>query len=250
MKRVFLLFFIVLLLFSNCSLSFNYKEVEVILKDEHPFESASNMKLWYTLSYTNEVGNLLFKHLCRGKKSIKLWVRKDRPIFICAKPFNKYSPLGGIIKPGDDNRVVLDFKNGYLVEYLQSLYLQNSKAVSSLNYDKLFDYLNKKNLLFSFDKLILARDLLNGTLSFDSIYELDNLNISLEQAIDGYWISENPDEGGFNISDKNYRRISLSLGDGEHYYINFEKGYSMNIIVDTRKRKYFVKVEEICPEFL
>jgi hypothetical protein len=223
--------------------------VEIIIERQHPFEVSSGQELWYTLSYTTGLGDIENIHINKNQRSIKIWVKKNISVFVCAKALNDFSPIGGVINPGDDNRVVLNYKNGYLVSFLQDLYIQNPKATSSLNYEKLYQILNKKGILFSFDKLMLARGLLNGELSEESLFELDNLPIELYQAIEGYWISENPDEGGFVISDSNYKRVSLSLSEGEHYYINFEKGYRILIIVDTRSKKYFVRLESINPEF-
>jgi hypothetical protein len=234
----------------SCESVFNYKEVEVVIEDLHPFEEISGEKVWYTLSYTNALGDISYKHINKNKRSTKILVPKNATIFVCAKPLNDFSPIATVINPGEEERVSLNYKEGYLVSFLQDLYLQNPKAVSSINYKKLYSLLNKKGLLSSFDKLVLARDILNGELDETSIFEIDQLQIELTQAIDGYWISENPDEGGFTISDSNYKRVSLSLGDGEHYYINFEKGYIMLIIVESKSKKYFVRIEDLNPEFI
>lgn len=250
MKAKFIVLFILIVnIFISCEYSLNNKEVEIIIEREHPFESASGQSVWYTLSYTDGLGNINYKHLNKTQKTTKIYVKKNATIFICARALNDFSPVGGVINPGSDNRVVLNYEQGYLVSFLQDLYLQNPEATSALNYEKLYTTLKKRNLIQSFDKLVLARDLINGNLSDKSIYEVDNLSIELTQAIEGYWISENPDEGGFHISDSNYKRVSLSLGEGEHYYINIESGYIMVVIVDTRSRKYFVRIKDINPEF-
>ncbi len=250
-KNCLLLINIIFILsFISCELVSNYKEVEVVIESLHPFEEISKEKVWYTLSYTNGFGDISYKHINKNKRSTKILVPKNATIFVCAKPLNNFSPIATVINPGDEDKVYLNYKEGYLVSFLQDLYLQNPKAVSSVNYKKLFSILNKKDLLSSFDKLVLARDILNGELDETSIFKIDQLQIELTQAIDGYWISENPDEGGFSISDNNYKRVSLSLGDGEHYYINFEKGYIMLIIVEIQSKKYFVRIEEINTEFI
>ncbi|NCD05114.1 MAG: hypothetical protein EOL97_03260 [Spirochaetia bacterium] len=234
--------------FIGCSTSLNYKEVEIIIEEEHPFEKAIGTKVWYSLCYTDSSGKINYIHLKPEQRIIKIWIKKNITVFFCARILDDYSPIGGVINPGNDNRVILNYKNGYLVSFLQDLYIQNPKAVCSINYERVYDLLEKRGILFSFDKLTFARALLNGNLNENSIYELSNIPIEVNQAIEGYWISENPDEGGFLISDSNYKRVKLSLGEGEHNYINFEKGFRMKIIVDTRSKKYFVKIEEVNEE--
>lgn len=251
MNKNHVLFFIFILLsFTSCNQFLNYKEVEVIIEEEHPFAKGSGQKVWYTLSYTTGDGEILYKHINRNQKTIKIQVRRNATIYICAWALNDFSPIGGVVNPGDDKRVYLNYKNGYLVNFLQDLYLQNPRAVSSLNYTKLFSLLNQKAILFSFDKLTLARDLLNGDLSLKSIYKLDNVSVDLNQAVEGYWISENPNEGAFVISDSSYKRVSLSLSEGEHYYVNIEKGFVMLIVVEPRTKKYYIRIEKINPEFM
>ncbi len=240
---------IIFIFFCSCNEFINYKEVEIIINEKHPFEEISNKDLWYNISYTDGFGQIKNCHLVKNKKKLKLLVRKGQPIFICAKALDKYSPIGGVIL-ADEKRVVLKYEEGKMVEFLQNLYIQNSEAVSSINYNLLLDVSKKKGLLESFNELILARDIICGNLCEASLYKNDKISVSIEQAIEGYWVSENPDEGCFFISDSDYYRVKLSLSTGKYFYINIEKGYQMVIIVDSKSRKYFIKIERVPFELL
>lgn len=249
MKFKIILFCLFSLLLISCTQKLNYKEVEIIINSEHPFEKTTNKQMWYTISYTDGFGNIKYYHLGKDQRKIKIYVKKDMQTFICAKALDTFSPIAGVISP-NDNKVVLDYENGFLVEYLQNLYLQNPNAICSIKYEKLFSILKQKGLLYSFNEIILARDIINGNLSEKSIYENSKVSVSLNQAVEGYWISENPNEGGFLVSDSNYKRVKLSLSEGKHYYINAEKGYLMLILVDTINKNYFTHIERLPIELL
>lgn len=248
MKKIFLLICVIIFL-TSCVQILNYKEVEIVIERNHPFEKISNKNLWYTISYTDGFGNIKYYHLTKNTDKVKLLVRRGKPIFISAKALDEYSPIAGVIA-ADKNRVILNYEEGKLVKFLQTLYLQNPEAVCSVNYELLVNKIKKKGLLDSFNELILARDIINGNLNESSFYNNENICVSLEQAVEGYWISENPNEGGFLISDSNFNRIKLSLSSGKYYYINIEKGYQMVIIVDSSSKKYFIKVEKLPIELL
>ncbi len=243
MKVKILCLFFICLLNISCTQSIKYKEIEVIIENNHPFDRECENLFWYSICYTDGYGDLKYIHLNQGLKKIKLIVQRDKPIFICAKALGFLSPIGGVILP-DENKIVLDYEKGYLVSFLQKLYIQNPSAILSLKFNKIFTLLKKRGILNSFNKLILARDIISEDLCEKSIYSVDNIKVSLDQAINGYWISENPNEGGFLISDSNYKRIKLSLSEGTHYYLNIEKNYLMIIIVDTINKKYFTRIEK------
>lgn len=248
MKKKYFLTIVFIFLFVGCSNSLLYREIEVEIIENHPFEEYCNNKMWYCISYTDGYGDLKYFHLEKGVKRFKLLVKRNKPVFICARAINTFSPLGGFVDR-DSSYCILDFESGYFIDFLQNIYLQNPEAINSINYNRLYNLLREKDLLRSFNKLILARDIVNKNLSSSSLYSEANVVVYLDQVMEGYWISENYNEGGFLVSNSNYRRIKLSLSQGYHYYINFEKGYLMNIIVDTKNKKYFIKIEKISMEF-
>lgn len=247
-KIILISFFLVFLL-TSCEIMSEYKDVEVVITEQHPFETSILKELWYSVSWNDNKGIKQYSNLGTGNHSTILRVPKNRTVYVTARLIGEYYPLGGVILPGVSDKVFLNFEEGYLVDFLLELCIQNPESLEILNYPKLYQILKDQKLLYSFDKLTLARALMNGELTDNSFYHLDNIKIDISQVVSGYWTSDFPQEGSFWVSSSSKRSVYLSLGEGVHNYLNIEKGYIFTVIVDTRNNKYFINMKKIPEDF-
>lgn len=247
MKKL-LVFYIFIPLLVSCEFTSFYKEVSVSIEDVHPFEEICQKELWYLVYWNNNKGEIKYLHLPIGVKTFKLKVPKNINTYICASLLGLYNPLGGVICPGSQRNLCLSFEQGYLVDFLISLNHQNYEAINIINYKSLYSMLKSKKNFYSFDKLTLARALMNGTLKFSYSYKEPLIRIDLKQVPIGYWVSDLPSLGVICILNYNDLK-SISLGEGKYNFFNKEENYILTIIVDNRNKKYYINLKE-CPEIM
>lgn len=251
MKVIYCPFLLILLLFfQSCSMLSNNKLVNVHIAEAYPFELEACKSLSYKISYNDVNGTIKTKIVNNGNHDFIIEVPKNSNTYIIAQVLGDYFPQGGVIDTSINNKIILTYDFGYLVQYLLSLVKNNPEALSCLNYKKLSQMLSDRKLLLNFDKLTLARAIFNGSVSYDSIYTSNNVRVDLDQFPQGYWVSDYPKEGSFWISQFQNKKVILSLNDGIHSYINIDSGFLCKIIVDSRQKKYFISIKSVPKELI
>ncbi|MBK5201599.1 MAG: hypothetical protein JJE21_08755 [Spirochaetaceae bacterium] len=226
----------------------NNKVVKVHIAESYPFEIEACRSLWYKISYNGVNGSIVSKKMPKGVHDFSIEVPKNSNTYVIAQVLGDYFPQGGVIDTSTKNKIILTYDLGYLVQYILSIEKNNNEALKYLNFKKLSQMLKDNKLLINFDKLTLARALLNGTLDQNSIYTANNVRVDLDQLPQGYWVSDYPKEGSFWISQFQDKKVILSLNDGIHTFLNIDNGFLCKIIVDSRMNKYFISIKTVPQE--
>ncbi len=203
--------------------------VTVVLGEEHPWEEASHLPLWYTLSYTTNKGRASI-HLSQGVRETKIVVDRLSSVALCAYPLGTLAPLGGFVQAGKSNRVELIQQNGALANILIEGSTINAEAIASLDMDLLSALVGDATML---DASALLVDLLNGVTPKKSLERLERVWYQLGGIPDGYWVSEDPTQPSFWLLFG--EEVPLLLNPGSTHYLNKERALVLTLSCDSER---------------
>lgn len=232
--RLRCIIFISLLLFTSCDHNpLAERVVRVSIGEEHPWEEASYLPLWYTLVYTAKNGNKKM-HLSSGVRQARIVVDRLGSVAICAYPLGGFAPLGGFVQAGRSDRVVLTRKDGPLAELLVEGNLLNAEAIASLNMDLLAALVGEA---VNLDGSALLVDLLSGITPKKSLQRLERTWYTLNGVPDGYWVCENPSQSSFWIHFG--EEVPLLLDHGATRWMNRERSLILTLVSDNTTKMVF-----------
>ena len=235
-KRAFITVFVVVsavLLAVSCSMIRPGRMLEVSIPD-HPWESASGKKLWYTLKWTSG-SEILSSHLGPDERSISIYVPVGETIIIAAYPLGEMAPFGAIITPLDEEiRVSLNQNDGVIANNLIDL---DRTVTERLNYSLIReDMLKKCDDLRQIEQVSFLRDLQNGELRETSFKAVSLFGVDSFVLPNGLWTSEYLRDCSLFITDN--LTPPLQLPEGVFRYLNPDMDRVLILIVDASGTSY------------
>ncbi|MCH3917679.1 MAG: hypothetical protein LKE40_09500 [Spirochaetia bacterium] len=231
----------------SCQLVMPERTVTVHIDEVHPFEAATDRKLWYTLSYTSVSGKLRSLYVPGHIDQVSVAVDRNAFVYFLATPIGEFNPLGGVLFPDGTEDIYLHYEDGNLVSFFVSLDQNYTAVVNMVNYGKVRQKLENMNALDAFDRRKLASDLLNGKLCDSSFSVQDCLTVTTGQVPKGHWISEDLREEGFWIDGTSDKIVTLFLCEGTHRYLETESGRMLTVVVDASDRKAYLTLSKAPP---
>lgn len=254
MNKYLLYLFLVLVLSGGlCGISCTMplRTIAVTLADTHPWENACHKPMWYTLVWTDGSGGFQRLHMEAGIRTAEIPIPRGRSIVFCAYPLGELEPLGGVFSPlSSSSHVVLTQQEGSLAKLLQLLYQTAPQPIGRINYPVLIDMMhdNLGDDLRFVDGNRLGKDILNGTLSEDSIKRIPGSEVSLTNLPTGKWVAASPMDESFWY-DFDTDRVNLSLPGGTHRFLNREAGLELRVVIDEYSDRQFQYIRQP-PAFL
>ena len=189
--------------------------VEVVLGDDHPWETASGRRFWHTVVYISESG-IEQLQLSIGVRTFKILVPHASTCIIAAYPLGQGIPLGGAFHPGlDEKCVTLTFTEGPLARTLLQVAQRWPKPVSQCNFNyasQEVQYVDTNGIAIDWTKF--ANDLVRGTLDDDSFACAATRDVTISGLLSGLWISESPTVKSFHaysFSDSTLEELSPGI---------------------------------------
>ncbi|NLZ76642.1 MAG: hypothetical protein GX911_01585 [Spirochaetales bacterium] len=226
--------FICLFLFVSCDHNpLVERVVHVSIGEVHPWEEASHLPLWYTLVYTTKNGNRKM-HLSGGVRQATVVIDRFGACAICAYPLGTLAPLGGFVRTGGSDRVVLTRKDGLLAKLLVEGNLLNPEAIASLDMDLLSALVGEA---VNLDSSALLVDLLAGVTPTQSLQRLERVRYLLGGVPPGHWVCEHPSRSSFWIHFG--EEIPLLLDHGATRWLSRERSLILTLVVDSATKMVF-----------
>jgi len=205
--------------------------VEVVITDDHPWEAASGRRFWYTLVYQRDQ-ELEHVQLGIGVRRIRLMVPYAQTVVFAAYPLGTGLPFGGAYHASKNRREVkLTAKKGPLAEALLHIAKVWPDPVSSLSFEKLYNQvLTISTSGGGIDWNYMAKDVVKGTLSEESVRKGSTLDVHLLELPQGFWKCESPFVDSF-YAFSDYQIDLQSLPAGIIRYVNLDYGLELRVIV-------------------
>ena len=230
---------IIVLLFTSCEYNpLTQRAVRVVIAEEHPWEEASHLPLWYTLAYTTMNGVEKI-HLSRGVREITIVIDRLSSVALCAFALGTYAPLGGFIQCGSPDRVELTQHDGPLANLLLEGNNLNPEAVATLDMKQLVTRVGDEANLNASALLI---DLLSGVTPKASLQRLTPVAYTLSGIPDGYWVCENPRQESFWMLWGG--EVHLLLDHGVTRWYNKERSLIVTLVADSETKLVFISLSD------
>jgi len=215
-----------------CSSCSDQRIIEVRLASDHPWETVSGRRMWYTLVWN--CGKSTGKaHLSIGQRSALVSVPCRQNTVFAAYPLGTGFPAGGASNPVEmaDTRILLDWKQGNLATVLLALSNRHPEPVARLNYGKVWQTMEQFDAQGAYlDWNRLCRDIVEHSLDEDSFHETARTDVVLEALPPGCWTCANPMlPSVYGFAEQPV--VALSLPAGITSYLNLEAGCELRIVV-------------------
>ena len=217
----------------SCSIACPDRLLEICIPD-HPWESVSGKKLWYTLKWTygNEIRSV---YMSPDERRQNIYVPVGETIIIAAYPLGELAPFGAIITPLDDDLLVsLNQSDGVVANELIDL---DRSVTERLNYGLIRENMLKKcDDLRRIEQVSFLRDLQNGELRETSFKAVSLFGVDSFALPNGLWTSEYLRDSSLYVTD-NFSP-QLQLPEGVFRYLNPEMDRVLVLIVDSSGNSY------------
>jgi len=234
MEQRFRLLFILLLLSSLIFLCSCTPErfITVVLSQDHPWETASGRRFWYTLAWTGIDGEIFKTHLSIGCRSVRVPVATGQSVIFAAYPLGTGIPLGGSYLALDERATVsLSVEEGPLADMLLSLSKRWPGPVARVHTHHLLEYVEAVDPLgLGIDWNLLATTIVEGELSGSQVRSLQPIELVLEGLPEGRWICEHagyPALFGFCENPV----VIKELFPGLLRFVNLERNMELRLVV-------------------
>ena len=235
LKTTVLIFVIVsaILVAVSCSIACPDRLLEICIPD-HPWESASGKKLWYTLKWTygSEIRSV---YMGPDERIQNIYVPVGETIIIAAYPLGEMAPFGAVITPLDEDILVsLNQSDGVIAKELIDL---DRSVTERLNYVLIRENMLKKcDDLRRIEQVSFLRDLQNGELRETSFKAASLFGVDSFALPNGLWTSEYLRDSGLHVTDN--LGPQLQLPEGVFRYLNSEMDRVLVLIVDSSGNSY------------
>lgn len=237
---LFLLIAIILLLGVLCTTCEGGAWVEVVITDDHPWETLSGRRFWYTLVYQGEQG-LQQTQLGIGVRRIRLMVPYAKTVVFAAYPLGRGMPLGGAYSASKNCRTVeLTAKKGALAEALLHVAKLWPDPIATISFDKLYNQvLTISTSGCTIDWNYLGKKIVEGAISVDSVRKGISADVELAQLPLGFWQCENSFFESFYAFSESSINL-FNLPSGMMRYLNLDYGLELRIFIpDDEKEDFF-----------
>ena len=222
-------FFAVLLV--SCSMEIGTSYVEVIIP-EHPWEVYTGGELWYSLKWCDGDGEHV-KYVEQGVKSLKIKVKADRTVYICAYPLADMMPFGAAFSPVRvPSCVVLSQDEGYLADIFMNL---KEEVREQVNWENLIQSCREKSeALTDLDVQMLVSAAMNGNLSKRAIVKNKSYEIGPFMVQNGVWIPESAGLPRVVVTEGSMEKMEVT--PGVYRYYERESGLELRIVCEADGR--------------
>ncbi len=226
MKRALVFLFVPFLLLS-CSMDLGYSNIEVLIP-EHPWETYTEAQLWYSLRWTDGDGEHV-KYVEQGQRSVRIKVKADRTVYICAYPLSNLMPFGAAFSPSSvPSCVLLTQEEGFLADVFMSL---NEEVREQVNWEKLIQACyDKTESLMDLDIQMLVSATMNGNLGKSAIVKNRSYEIGPFMVQNGVWIPERMGLGRVVVTEGSMEKMTVS--PGVYRFYEREAGLEMRIVCE------------------
>jgi hypothetical protein len=206
--------------------------ITVALAQDHPWETASGRRFWYTLAWTGLDGEVMKTHLSIGCRSVRVPVVLGQSVVFAAYPLGTGIPLGGsYLALDDDATVLLSMEEGPLADMLLSLSKRWPGPVARVHTHHLLDYIEAEDPLgIGIDWNHLAKSIVEGDLSSAHVMKLQPIELRLEGLPEGSWQCEHagyPAVFGYCENPV----VLTGLFPGVLRFVNLERGLELRLVV-------------------
>ncbi len=220
------LILMLLILLASCSPELS-ESVEIILAEEHPYESVADRAFSYTLYYFDgkRTGAM---HMPAGTRRARIAVRKGSLSVFAAVPEGDLGPIGGFYE--GDGPVLLKCEDGSFAQMLIRAAEYRREAVERLSVRNLkasYPYLPE------IDETAFLEDLFDGTLTASSVKTAEAEPRCFSAIPRGQWMSERYDIPSFEVA-FTARPVYLMLRPGVYRFANWEKELLLTVAVDEK----------------
>ena len=231
MLRILSILLLSFSLFFLCSCE-QERFITVVLAQDHPWETASGRRFWYTLAWNGVDGEISKTHLSIGCRSVRVPVATGQSVVFAAYPLGTGIPLGGSYLAIDNKvDVSLTVEEGPLSDMLLSLSKRWPAPVARVNTHHLLDYIEAVDPLgIGIDWNTLAKSIVEGEFSQAQVRGLEPIELVLEGLPEGRWICEHvgyPALFGYCENPV----VIRELFPGLLRYVNMERDMELRLVV-------------------
>lgn len=231
-QRIRLLFLLLISSFVFLCSCTPERYITVVLSQDHPWETASGRRFWYTLAWTGLDGEISKTHLSIGCRSVRVPVATGQSVIFAAYPLGTGIPLGGSHLAIDTTETVsLSMEEGPLADMLLSLSKRWPGPVARVNTHHLLDYIEAVVPIgLGVDWNLLAKAIVEGDLSREKVRSLPSVELVLDGLPEGRWICEHagyPALFGFCENPV----VIKELFPGLLRYVNLERHMELRLLV-------------------
>lgn len=225
---VCLIIFTTLFLFLGCEQNL---WIEVSLGEDHPWETLSGRRFWYTVVYQGPQG-IEQQQLSIGVRTFRLLVPPASTCIIAAYPLGQGIPFGGAHHAQNDGkRVTLRLRDGPLAKNLLQIAHSWPEPVEKVNFNRLskeISYVDSRGIAIDWNRL--AHDLVNGELDSDSIHHSQLKDVDISDLLSGHWVAETHRIPSFYA----FSSVVSDLGElppGIFRYLNLDAKMELRMVV-------------------
>ncbi|PKL14331.1 MAG: hypothetical protein CVV52_02330 [Spirochaetae bacterium HGW-Spirochaetae-8] len=206
--------------------------ITVVLAQDHPWETASGRRFWYTLVWNALDGEISKTHLSIGCRSVRVPVVAGQSVVFAAYPLGTGIPLGGSYLAIDKKETVsLTVEEGPLADMLLSLSKRWPAPVARVNTHRLVEYIEAVDPLgIGIDWNILAKSIVEGDFSSTQVRGLQSIELVLDGLPEGRWVCEHAGYPALFGYCENPVVIK-ELFPGLLRYVNMERDMELRLVV-------------------
>lgn len=218
---------LLLILLISCSQDITHAYVEVVIP-EHPWETYTGAKIWYTLKWTDGDGEHT-KHVESSAQSVRIKVKADRTVYICAYPLSDMLPFGAAFTPASVPAcILLTQDEGYLADIFMNL---KEEVREKINWEALLQAcFSKSEALMDLDVQMLVSAAMNGNLGKSSAVKNSSYEIGPFTVQNGVWVPERTGEGRVFVNDGEMEKMNVT--PGVYRYYESEASLEMRIVCE------------------